>query len=320
MKPWLQPSLRQSRGLGLAELMVAMAVASVLALLAAALLSTANASYLTQTQGAQLDDSGRYALAAIASALRHAALRSWDGSGAPLDPHTASPAALSGLDARSVSREGDGIELATPDVANGSDVLAVRFSGAGPAPDGDGSVSNCAGFGVPASSDAGWSIFYVGRSADGEAELRCKYRGHSGWAADAIVRGVDSFQVLYGLDTDEPQDGLANRFVTASTLNALDAALVLDAVDPAARASERRRRTVWKRVTTVTVSLLLHGDAGAHAGHRPAQFDLFGKAYGDGFSHTDRGTRISEAQMPAELGSRERQLFSASFALRNPAL
>ena len=48
----------------------------------------------------------------------------------------------------------------------------------------------------------GWSIFYVAANGDGEAELRCKYRGASGWGADAIVRGVDSFQVLYGVDTD----------------------------------------------------------------------------------------------------------------------
>ncbi len=303
--------------------MVALAVGALLGLLALAMLGMANTGYVLQTQAAQLDDNGRYALDMVGRALRQTGWQNWDGTTGPIELDAAAPAALDGLDAHSLGRAGEGIEVAAADVANGSDVLAVRFDGAGAAPDGDGSVVNCAGFGVPAEQgppSRGWSIFYVGRGADGETELRCKYRGHAGWAADALVRGVDSFQVLYGLDSTDGAPGPSHGFVTASTLRALDAALVLAAPDAAGQARERQRRTYWKRVRSVRIALLLHSERGGGGEGEPALFDLFGKAYSDAFAGSDPGTRIDEARLPPDLRARARRVVSASFTLRNRAL
>jgi len=51
--------------------------------------------------------------------------------------------------------------------------------------------------------------------------------GSMSWNAQAIVKGVESFQVLYGVDTSSPFTGHATKFLNASTINALDAGLSL---------------------------------------------------------------------------------------------
>lgn len=282
--------MKRARGATLAELLVALAVSTVAMVMAAGMLVSANAAYLAQMAAAALDDSGRFALESITRAVRQAAFVNWDRVDA------AAPARLAGLDARSLSRSSAGIDDPLAESVNGSDVLAVRFSGSGAGPGGDGSVVNCAGFGV-GESDDGWSIFYVARNSSGESELRCKYRGATSWGADAIVAGVDAFHVLYGVDTDVPPDGVANEYVNASVLDARGAAS-------------------WKRIAAIRVALLLHG---AHpADVQPKVIDLFGSAYSDGFAGADTGVRLDEAQLPEELRRRERKLFATTIGLHTP--
>jgi type IV pilus assembly protein PilW len=309
---------RRQHGATIAELMVALAVGMLAMLMAAGLLASANAGYVAQVEAAAVDDSGRYALELITRSARQAAFLNWERAEAALD-QAAAPARIGGLDARTLSRDADGISAPLADAVNGSDVLAVRFAGAGAGPGGDGSVTSCAGFGVGAQED-GWSIFYVGRNAAGEGELRCKYRGKSSWGADAIIGGVDTFQVLYGLDTDVPADGVANQYVSAGVLEELDAALVLSGADPVAREREQRRRTHWKRVTSIRVALVVHGARPAPSGAEPQVFDLFGRPYSEAFGAADIGVRLPEQQMPAALRQRERKMFSSSVLLRNPLL
>jgi type IV pilus assembly protein PilW len=306
---------RRQGGATLAELMVASAIGMAAMLMAAGLLMSANAAYVAQVEASALDDGGRYALEIITRAVRQAAFVDWERAAAGADG--GAPAHIGGLDARSLSRATYGISDPLPDAVNGSDVLAVRYAGTGPADGGDGSAINCAGFGVGAQDD-GWSIFYVGRNARGEAELRCKYRGKTSWGADAVIGGVDSFQVLYGLDTDDPRDGVANHYVSAAVLEALDGALVLSGATAAARARERSRRTHWKRVAGVRIALLLHGAPASRVDAEPAVFDLFGRAYSDGAGAGDSGVRIDEARLPEAMQRRERRMYATTVLLRNP--
>lgn len=85
------------------------------------------------------------------------------------------------------------IENPIASVSHGSDVLAIRFSGAN-----DGSMLNCAGFAVSEAENElqGWSIFLVGGERNAEPELRCKYRGKSGWRTEGIARGVESLRCM----------------------------------------------------------------------------------------------------------------------------
>lgn len=300
-------------GLTLVEMMVAMAIGLVVVLAAARLLGLANDAYAAQVEAAALDDAGRYALDILGRAVRqaaHADPLQLDLS-APVD---ALPARLAGLDARSLGSSTAGIATPLAAVANGSDVLAVRFPGAGGGANGDGSVLNCAGFAVP-SFEEGWSIFYVAKNGDGEPELRCKYRGAAGnWSADAVVTGVDSFQVLYGIDTDSPRDGAANRYLNADAIRALDAAFA------GLPAQEQNRRTWWKRVVSVRIALLLHGARTTRHGPANTEFQLFGPVHAADAAASDTGTVLREDVLPAALRRRERRLFSMTVALPAGAL
>jgi len=304
-------SCRQG-GLGLAELLVATAVGGLLLLMGTVMLVSANAAFTVQADGAAIDDGGRFALDIVSRAARQAAFVDWEGAGSASAQDSANaPPPILGRDARSLPRGTAGIDGAGPDAVNGSDILALRFGGA------RGGAVDCAGFGVDAGEE-GWSIFHVGRNAAGDGELRCKYRGGGGWGSDAIVEGVDSFQVLYGVDTDVPVDGVPNEFVSASVIEQRDAGLVLNGVDDAARQRDLQRRTHWKRVAAIRVALLLHG-AGSAAARQPAIFDLFGPGYSKHFGGSDSGARFDEAQLAASLRLRERRLFASTIMLRNAA-
>jgi type IV pilus assembly protein PilW len=309
LRLWRTRLMRQMRqgGLTLVEMMVAVAIGLAVVLAAGRLLGLANAAYAAQTESVALDDAGRYALELVGRAVRQAS----QADPAQMDlanPVDVLPARLEGLDASSLGSRTAGIDSPLAAVANGSDVLAVRFTGAGAGPDGDGSVVNCAGFTV-AASEEGWSIFYVAKNGDGEAELRCKYRGGAGnWSADAVVTGVDSFQLLYGIDTDTPRDGSANRYVNAAAIQALDAPLA--ALPP----QERNRQSWWKRVVSVRVGLLLHGARPTRHERADGEFQLFGPFHAGG-ADGDAGTVLREQALPEALRRRERRLFSATVAL-----
>jgi len=297
----------RERGLTLVEMLVALTVGLAVVLGAGRLLGLASEAYAAQMEAAAIDDGGRYALDLIGRAVRQAAWVDPAQEGVDL---AVLPARLAGLDARSLAKTTPGIDAPLPDAANGSDVLALRFPGAGPVPDGDGSMLSCAGF-AHAEGEEGWSIFYVARNADGEAELRCKYRGTSSWGADALVAGVDGFQVLYGVDTDNPRDFVANRYLNAAAIADLDAALGLGADLQALN-----RQTWWKRVVSVRIGLLLHGARPTRREGGALAYDLLGPAYAAaGGADIDTGSSLHESSMPAALRMRERRLFTATVAL-----
>ena len=302
------PRIACGRGLSLVELLVALAVSLGVLLAAARLLVGAHNAHDTHADAVGVDDGGRYALALIGRAVRQGAFVDWERrGGASLE---GAPAALAGLDERTLSKTAAAIAGALPDAIHGSDVLAVRYPGAGAAPDGDGSVLDCAGFAVH-EAEEGWSIFYVARNADGEAELRCKYRGASNWSADAVVKGVDGFQVLYGIDTDTPPDGIPNRYVSASGIAALDAGLGLGG----GAAADLNKKTWWKRVASVRVALLLRGERPSPAAVQPGGYALFGPAYP---AASDPGTWLSAVELDGRERAPSRRLFSAVFAFGAP--
>jgi type IV pilus assembly protein PilW len=312
--------MKRERGWTIVEFSIASLLGLLLMLLASGLLLAASGNYRHHSETALLDDGGRYAMQAISLALRQAGHVNWDSASAPVDADPGDQPYIMGWDARSLSKAADGIDHPLPDVANGSDVLAVRYAGSGSGSDGDGSTLNCAGFGVAAPASAGergWSIFYVALDSQGVAELRCKYRGDSGWGADAVVRGVDSFQVLYGVDTDAVADGVPNTYLSASAVRALDAAIVPSGATAVEQQRDRNRRSWWRRVASVRVALLLHGEAASHPGSAPAQYDLFGKAYSDAHAGDDAGARVAENLLPDAMRHRTRRVVSTTVALRN---
>jgi type IV pilus assembly protein PilW len=306
-------------GTGMTELMVALAIGMFISLCAITLLLSSKTTYQVQDEAARMQENGRYALQLVARALRQASHENWDvEAGAVLNDPRATPN-LSGWDARSLSERTEGIEKPLSKAVNGSDVLAVRYIGSGTPPDGDGTILNCAGFsvGLPQSVEEGrgWSIFYVALDAMGEPELRCKYRGKSAWNSEALIRGVEAFQVLYGLDTDA--DGAPNRFVRASELIQLDTSLPLRGVNAVERLAEANQQSHWKKVVSVQIAMLIRGAQGTRADDEPMLHDLFGKTYGELFGAVDAGTRIPEAEMNPALRTRLRRIFATTVRMRN---
>jgi len=320
---------RRQSGFGLSELIVAAALGLLLTLVAASLLVAANANFLNTGASTRVDDSGRFALAILGQALRQAGYdgdagtgahaSSGPGSGPGPGPGTdpaagsapgpapssgsgpdISPPPIVGLDAASLKAAGAGIDNPLPSEVNGSDVLAIHFKGSA-----DGASVNCAGF--EEGGEHAWSIFYVAEGADGAAELRCKYRGKTSWASDAIIRGVDSFQLLYGLDTDTPRDDIPNLYVSASAINVMDADLEPVGATEAERAKDLALKSNWRRVATVRVALLLHGEFGS----RPPGSQLLRHELFEGYPPID------EAALPVPLQRRVRRVFISTFAVRN---
>ncbi len=289
--------MTRQHGLAVAEVLVAMTLSLLVALTAASLLHASSGDFLHNGANTRIDDNGRFALAIIGQALRQAGYRGEPGAAAAAPPTPA--LAIEGRDAASVSTNAEGLGDALPAI-NGSDALAIRYAPAAiVGATAGGAMLNCAGF--PADpGEWAWSIFYLARASDGVAELRCKYKGENGWGSDAVVRGVDAFHVLYGLDTDSPRDNIPNLYLTASGIDARDATL------PAA---ERAMRPHWRRVTSVRIALLLHGERGSRARDLPASYRLLPGA--------DPDARIDEASMPEPMRYRARRLFAATVALRN---
>lgn len=313
------------RGVTLVELMIAMMLGMAIILLATSLLLSTRSAYSAQSDEARIEDTGRYAIETLSRAVRQASFENWDKADAPIVTMAAMSPNLAGLDARSLRAGTPGIDDPLAASVNGSDVLAVRFFGAGSGAEGDGSLVNCAGFGVAAAAvaetadtDRGTSIFYVANDATGEPELYCKFEGNGGWTAQSIARGVESFQVLYGLDLNG--DSLPDRFATAGDLNALDDALVLVGDTSEERSADRNRKTHWKKVVTVRLALLVHGSEPAGRDRAGTGIHLFGQAYADSHGRTDAGTSINEATLPRTYRDRNRRVFSTVVQVRNQGI
>jgi type IV pilus assembly protein PilW len=289
---------------------------------ATALLLSSKSGYLIQDDDTHIQDTGRYALESIARAVRQSAYENWDTNEAPLTPIAKLSANIAGLDAHSLNATTPGIASPVTKSVQSSDVLALRFFGVGVGKNGDGSMVNCAGFGVGAASSMeeaekgrGWSIYYVAQDASGEPELYCKYLGNSSWTAQAIARGVESFQVLYGIDLDA--DGMPNRFINATGVNALDNTLVLEGASAEAKAEDKNKKTHWKKIVAVKVALLVRGTQNTRTDSLTLVHDLFGKEYADANSATDAGVRVKEEALPKTVRNGLRRVFLSTIQLRN---
>lgn len=314
---------RMQAGLTLVELIIAIALGLFIVMAATVLLVSTKSGYLAQDDAARIQDTGRHAIEIISRAVRQAAYENWDEAEAPLAVSASAGANLSGLDARSLKSAAPGIDSPLARTMNGSDVLAVRFFGSGTGDNGDGTMLNCAGFGVAAAPSAevveesrGWSIFYVAEDANGEPELYCKYRGAKAWTSQAIASGVESFQVLYGIDTDS--DDLPNRFLTATAINELDSAAILVGPDAVERKIEQHKKSFWKKVVAVRIALLVRGEHPAReATSLGAEYDLFGKDYTSAFASSDPGVHMRDADLPKAKRGMARKVFVTTIQLRN---
>ncbi|MDK3024959.1 PilW family protein [Cupriavidus taiwanensis] len=246
------------RGFSLVELMVGMTLGLIAAAAAGAAFLAAHAAYLAATDRVLIEERGQRALAIVAALLRQSG---WPGEPSPGSNGAGLPV-VSGAD-----NCGQPAMAAVPACAKAavgqSDALLLRFSGSGlpsaPAQPDD-TMTDCSGYPVaarlagvagaagaePTAGHVAENLLYVAAGADGVPQLLCRYPSRrnglidgSGWTSGALVRGVESLQVRYGLDLD--QDGWPERFEPASAIPALG----VDA---------------WQRVVAVQVAIAVRGD------------------------------------------------------------
>jgi type IV pilus assembly protein PilW len=295
-------------GTVLAEYLIASTLGIAAVLAAIAVMQHTNASYAWLQENAVMEEHANYALDTIARAVKQAGYRDYVIPIAGYDA-IAEGDFIHGADDRSMKAISSALEDLELNAINGSDVLVIHFSGS--ANKHDEGMINCAGFAVrratSALDDLGWSIFYVAKNTLGESELRCKYRGSQQWQSQALIDGVESFQVLYGVDTDG--DGFCNI-----TLNAT----AIDDHDKSNEVINHVHTAWWSSVVSVHVSLLLRAANKSSQISKLEFIDLFGKDYADHFAQRDRGTHLSLKNFPSESQSRLRRVVRSVIYLNQP--
>jgi type IV pilus assembly protein PilW len=319
----LSNSLKARRAFTLVELLIATSLSLLMVLAATTLFVASRAIYLTQDDAIRVQDTARFALEIIgrsvaqAGFIDHGAAHASDGFAAS----TIAP--IAGLDNRSLKSTAPAIHSPVAQTVNGSDVLALHFEGSGTGDEGDGSVTNCAGFSVgradPAAGrvDRGWSIFYVAKDHTGEPELYCKYRGKNAWATAAIARGVESFQVLYGIG--ETSDAIPRHFLNASQIDRLDSDSSFAGAIDETRQDGTRGQTHWKKISQIKIALIVRGTQAVRSDQPAQRWNVFGDAYVEAHGDSDPGVHVDEADLPLATRHRLRKLFRADFQLRNGA-
>ena len=278
---------RITQGSSLIECMLAASLSVCIVLSAISMLQSASAAFVQREQFALLQDNGRYALGVIARGLQQVAYVDH----AVMEADTVSSTVVNAVVSTVANAQPQmAIQGEDNNGVNGSDVLTLHFAGSGVIADGN--VINCAGFAIADTlADQGWSIFYVAKNSEGEPELRCKYKGASAWSSQALVAGVESFQVLYGVDTDA--DGIANQYLNASNVSVL---------------------AFWNQVVALRIALLLRAARKTGNGKLPDFYALFGETYD---AAADPGTRISLSNLPATSRLWPRLVMQSTLYLHN---
>lgn len=224
---------RRHRGLTLVELLVALAISLVIVIAAAAFFLGSSRSRDTQDGASLLQDNARFATEAITRSVQQAGYQNyiWSMPGAIARREVAPPAdAQPDLRGYNNSAAGSGTNNGTHDLStnriNNSDTLVARFQGSSNISGPDGSMVDCMGRPLPQPDllvTRYYSIFEVRQSAgNAEPELRCKYAsinstGTVSFSSEPIVRGVESLQFMYGVDTNG--DSVADTWKNAKDVD-----------------------------------------------------------------------------------------------------
>jgi type IV pilus assembly protein PilW len=281
------PALRRSAGFTLVELMVAMVIGLIISIAAVAALVVARTGFTSVDTTAQLRENGRFASDLMQRVIVQAGFEDdsqrngnrmlatrnnedpepdvvgYNNAAFPLSPGLP-PVVLN--DSRNTACG----SVSDSSCANGSDVLIVRYQGMNlpGTPTADGSMINCAGIPEPAVTEStdsrAYSVFHVERAPQsGEPVLMCSYRDASGaWAKQALIQGVESFQVLYGTDSvtinAAPPAAAVPPAVAASAPDSIpDRYLRADQIIVPGNAIATRAN--WRRVRSIRVGLVLRG-------------------------------------------------------------
>ena len=260
---------QRQRGLTLVELLVALAVSSIVAIAAVSALTISRQGLTTVDAASQLRDNARLATDLIQRLGVQAGYEDF------IYATTNRPVNMKGLDAsppafvsgfnNSIPSSSAPLNAATARTSGtlgyGSDVLILRYQASETFPGSgvsDKTMIDCAGnpsTAIPADRDDRMaSVLYVNVSIEGEPSLMCSTGPGTGYP---IIQGVENFQVLYGADNVTPNtapgssttDSVADRFLRADQM-------VVPGDDIGTKAN-------WRRVRSLRIGMVIRGPLGS---------------------------------------------------------
>ncbi len=264
-------------GFSLVELMVAMTIGLGLTLVVAQLFLGSRQIQATQDDLARIQEGARFAVELLAKELRMAGYKSFDSTG---DFDAANPAITGSNDTGT----------------NLSDQIQVHYFGSSntAATAVDNTVLNCLGNAVGRDERVN-DTFLIAADAtnDNEPTLFCRSVDTLGVSTDnALVPGVESMQILFGMDTDG--DKTANAYLKAD-----DAALV------------------WASVVAVRISMLLRSSGNSNTGVNSRVYNHFGTSYAPGGVAPAGDTGAVFNAAGGQLDFRMRRIFQTTITVRN---
>ena len=329
-------SLARQRGVTLVELMIALVLGALVVLAATAMVVTSRGTYRAQDEGTRLAESARFGLELGNRMVRLAGYINYgDDVSVPasyqdatdvvwrIAPDSYSPIGPAIVGSNN-SKPGGGAGL------NGSDSLTIRYFGTslpgttsqsqgGPA---DGNILDCAGSPVPQPKgddtdglSRAFNVLFVDTDVDGEPALKCRRQvydavtgnpktGSAQFDTQTLIRGVETFQVLYGelIPQGPPNDDLDNKdpqnLVYRSGIGGPNP--VVD----------------WSHVQSVKIAMLLRSATGARPEPEPTTkvYSLFGTIYP---ASSDPGATFSLAALNTAERTRVRRVVETTVFVRN---
>ncbi len=264
--PMRRPLALAQAGLTLIELMVAMALGLLIALAAAAALLVSRQGFFAVDAGSQLRDNARYAQDIVQRVGVQAGFKNVFFTSVANAPRDTAPHVFGINDAKRTTTNGwdESSGWGTNDAGKNSDILVLRAqtsTASATSTTSDGTMIDCLGVApaaVPTSEyDRFISILHVQESSDGEPALMCsREAAGGGFEAQPLVQGVESFQVLYGVD-----NVVANTAPTGTTDSVPDRYLRADQLTVAANTEATYDN--WRRVRSLRIGLVLRSQPGS---------------------------------------------------------
>lgn len=280
---------KSSRGLTLVELLVAMAVSLLVILAAAAALLAGRRGAGTVDVAGQLRDNGRFASETIQRLVVQTGFEDMQYAVLPYAGTEVAYTTQSGTNIASLRPNLQGYNNAIPSSTDplnnaqahpagagaGSDVLILQYQTVkgilsaqnGSVNSADGSMIDCAGHAPTESSikrdDRMVSILYVSTDSTGEPSLMCMSKNTTtgAFSTTPLIRGVESFQVLYGVDNVDANSVPGSNASTVNVSTVPNKYLRADQLTVAG--NETATYTNWRRVRSLRIGLVLRGPEGS---------------------------------------------------------
>lgn len=284
-------SQRRQTGLTLVELLVALVISAVVVVAAFSALIISRQGFTAIDTASQLRDNARFLTDLIQRIGVQAGYLDYKFAVTPAG-NDASTAATPEPDVKgfnnalaSATAPGTGFTPRGTSSVDGSDVLILRYQasetypGSGVA---DNAMVNC--LGLPSQSlpsdrnERVLNVFHIAVASDNEPSLMCTAVNALSGAVDTqpIIRGVETFQVLYGVDGITPNVALPAVLPTIANIPSrylrADQMIVVGNTD----ATNKN----WSRVRSILVGMVIRGPAGSAPERTALTYYPFGSAPG----------------------------------------